>query len=560
MASNRPRFLPVAAMACFAATMAPAVLAQADTPMPNPPEFPFENPMLTDQDVLGKFLFWEEQISTDNTMACGTCHIHEAGGADPRAVNKPHPGPDGIFGTDDDIAGSRGIVRQDAAAGQFVHSDIFGSGVQSTNRKAPTAINAPYFNQLFWDGRATEAYTDPQSGLVEIGYLGALESQAAGPPVSDVEMGGVNRTWDAITAKLADVTPMALATNLPAEMLDFLADNPTYPDMFEAVYGDPTITSKRVMFAIGNYERTLISDETVLDAFLKGEIQDFTGYDPKMQAGFELFQGNANCAACHVLPFTMDNDFHNVGVRPDAEDHGRFDVTGDPADMGRFKTPNIRNAKLRTPLFHNGAAASVPDLIDFYSRGGDFDDGNLDPNLLVLDLTQDEKDALIFFIEEGLTDPRVEAGTFPFNRPTLHSELPPLNTTYGVASADGNGGFAQVIDTHPANLGNGDFLLGVSDAVPNTGAVLVFAFDDDPAGTPYPDPRFPVPVNVDLGTILLTAAMTTDADGIATYNLPIPKNPVLSGFLVYGQWFIADPTALATGGVYGTEGVAITIL
>lgn len=560
MAPIRNRILHVASAACFAVTLTPAALAQADAPMPNPPEFPFENPMLPDQDILGKFLFWEEQMSSDNTMACGTCHIHETGGSDPRAVTRPNPGPDMIFGTIDDIAGSPGVIRHDVTTKQFMHAGVFGSSVQSTGRKSPTTINAPYFNSLFWDGRAKEQYVDPQTGLVEIGYLGSLESQAAGPPLSDVEMAGLGQTWDDIAAKLTNVTPLALATNLPPDMVDFLATYPTYPDMFEAVYGDRTVTSKHIMFAIANYERTLISDETPIDAFLKGDIQDFTGYDPKMQEGFNLFQGAANCAVCHVLPFSMDNSFHNIGVRPDAEDTGLFAITGDPLDMGKFKTPNIRNAKLRVPLFHNGGMDTVRDLVEFYNRGGDFDDGNLDENLIPLNLTESQVDAMTFFIEEGFTDPRVEAGTFPFTRPTLRSELAPLNTTYGVKSADGDGGFASVITSHPANIGNSDFLLGLGGAQPNSGAILLFAFNDDPAGTPFPDPRFPVPMNLDLGTLFLSAAKVTDGSGLATFNLPIPKNTLLSGFELFAQWFIADVDALATGGVYGTEGVRIEIL
>jgi len=553
------RLLSPAAAALLAAVLAPTAASQADAVMPNPPEFPFENPPLPDQDTLGKFLFWEEQLSSDNTMSCGTCHIHETGGSDPRALVATNPGPDGIFGNDDDIAGSPGVVAHDLATGEFTLGPGFGTDVQATGRKSPTMINAVYFNELFWDGRATQAFEDPVSGLVEIPYLAALESQAAGPPLSEVEMTGANRTWEDIADKIAAVTPMALATDLPAEMVDFLSVNPTYPEMFEAVYGDPDVTPSRIIKAIANYERTLISDETVLDAFLKGEIDDFTGFDPKMQQGFDLFQGDANCATCHTLPFTMDNDYHNVGVRPDAEDMGRFDATGDPADIGKFKTPNVRNAKLRETLMHNGGIATVEEVIRFYDRGGDFDDGNLDENILVLDLTEDEIAALTFFIEEGCTDLRVENGTFPFTRPTLRSELPPLNTTFGVESQDSLGGTAQWIAHHPANLKNADFLMGVSDAMPGESAALVLTFLPGD-GSPFPDPRFPVPVNVDLTTLILAFTRTISPDGLATVKLPIPPNPILAGQKLYGQWFITDPAQLATGGVYGTKGVEIEIL
>jgi len=324
------------------------------------------------------------------------------------------------------------------------------------------------------------------------------------------------------------------------------------------VYGTPEITSKRIMFAIANYQRTLISDETVLDEFLKGEITDFP--TPGMQLGFELFQGSANCATCHTLPFTIDFDFHNIGVRPDAEDGGRMDFTGDPADIAKFKTPNIRNAKLRGHLFHNGSAETVRDVVEFYSRGGDFNDGNLDPNILVLDLTEQEIDGLVEFIEDGMTDPRVENREFPFSRPTLRSELPALNTTYGVASDDGNGKFADILGNQVANLGNSDYLIGLNSDSPNAPAIIALSFLPDPSGTPLPDPRIPVPVNLDLGTLVLRMATVTDDFGMGTFALPINNNPVLAGLNFYAQWFVFDAAATATGGIYGTEGLEVTIL
>lgn len=526
--------------------------AQADAPMPNPPEFPDENPMLVDQDILGKFLFWEEQMSGDNTMACGTCHIHEAGGSDPRSVSTINPGPDGLFNTADDIHGSQGLVRFDNSK-VFVDGGLFGHNAQVTGRKTPTAINSVYFNDLFWDGRATQAYTDPQSGLVEIAYLGALESQAVGPPLSDVEMSTVGRSWDDIVAKLTIATPGKLMINLPPEMADFLADNPTYPDMFNAVYGDPTLSSRGIAFAIANYERTLISDETVLDDFLLGIIAVFPA--GPLSDGFDLFQGDANCASCHTLPFTMDNDYHNIGVRPDVEDGGRMATTGLPADVAKFKTPNIRNAKLRLPLFHNGGKNSVKEVIEFYNDGGDFPGPNLDAELLVLNLTTQDIDDLTALVEDGMTDARVEFGTFPFSRPTLTSEIPSLNSTYGVVSGAGT-----VLGHQPAFPGNADFTMGVADATANAPALMLVSFLPDMGGTVFPDPRFPVPVNLDLNTLVLDFATATDADGYASFNLPISGNPVLSGLKFYSQWFIFDAAAVATGGVYGTDGLEVEIL
>ena len=555
MTPIRLRILSVSAVLA-AAILAPSAVSQADAPMPNPPEFPDENPLLPDQDILGKFLFWEEQMSHDNSVACGTCHIHEAGGSDPRAPLTINPGPDGMFGTDDDIRGSQGVHRIDHLTNDLVNDATFGTNRQVTGRKTPSSVNSAYFIDLFWDGRATQAYTDPQTGLVEIAYLGALESQAAGPPVSDVEMGSVGRSWNDITAKLATVTPMAVASNVPVEMADFLSSNPTYPDMFAAVYGDPAITSKRVNFAIANYERTLIADETVLDDFLKGNTPDLGPF----QNGFDLFQGSANCAACHTMPFTMDNTFHNIGVRPDADDAGRMDFTGDPADMAKFKTPMVRNAALRVPLFHNGSAATITEVIDFYDAGGDFPGPNIDVDIVPLNLAAQDRLDLIDFVENGMTDSRLTNNVFPFTRPTLGSELPSLNINYGVASPDSIGGFAQIYANGPANRGNANFVVGLTGAAPSMPAQLVMSFVQDPLGTPYPDPRFPVPVNLGIGSIFLKAPKTTSADGVSSFNMPIPPDAILAGFKFYAQWFIADPGPGVPGGIYGTDGLEIEIL
>ena len=71
-------------------------------PVPVPPE----NPITEAKRVLGKVLFWEEQMASDHRVACGTCHMPAAGGIDPRAITANHPGSDGVFGTSDDRIGS----------------------------------------------------------------------------------------------------------------------------------------------------------------------------------------------------------------------------------------------------------------------------------------------------------------------------------------------------------------------------------------------------------------------------------------------------------------------
>lgn len=397
--------------------------AQGGPPPPPPPPplqplppvpVPVGNPLTPAKAILGKALFWEEQLSSDDTIACGSCHLPEFGGSDPRAMvaASAHPGFDGAFGTADDIAGSPGVAMQDCD-GAYFDDALFGSEVQNTNRRSQSVIMAAYSPRLFWDGRATPQFLDPETGTTALPGAGGLESQAVGPIVSSVEMACQDRTWSAVTEKLATATPLAFAESLTPDLQAALTVSPTYPELFEAAFGSPDITARRIAFAIASYERTLIADETLFDAFIQSGPTVLT---PQQNQGLLLF--GQNCAGCHSGALTSDNQFHNIGVRPSFEDPGRQAVTGNPADAGRFKTPSLRNVALRAPYFHNGGKATLAEVIDHYDQGGEFSD-NLDPAVQPLGLSPGQKNALEAFLSEVLTDPRVEQGLPPFDRPQL---------------------------------------------------------------------------------------------------------------------------------------------
>ena len=99
---------------CVHSVLAIGLTAQAQPGIAelDPVFFPPENPFSEEKRVLGKILFWDEQLSSDNTTSCGTCHIPAAGGTDPRIAN--NPGIDGMQNTLDDIRGSFGIVKSDS--------------------------------------------------------------------------------------------------------------------------------------------------------------------------------------------------------------------------------------------------------------------------------------------------------------------------------------------------------------------------------------------------------------------------------------------------------------
>ncbi len=537
-ASRGPAVLRPAASRIFGGLLlliAGAAVAQPP-PLPPPPAPP-GNPVTPAKVDLGKVLFWDEQLSSTRTVACGTCHIAGAGGSDPRSTDparSSHPGPDGVFGTGDDVTGSRGVPRN-WLDGTYDLEPIFGMSEQVTGRKANSAINAAYANLLFWDGRAEATFRDPATDAVVLAAGAALESQVLGPPVSDVEMAHVGRDWDEVALALESAVPLAVASEVPAPLVTWI-DGRSYPELFAEAFGTGEVTPVRIAMAIATYERTLFSNQTPFDDFLAGVPGALT---PQENQGRILFAVNS-CAPCHSGNLLTDNNFRYIGVRPRADDEGRFEVTGNPGDRGRFRTPSLRNVALRAPYFHNGRFETLEEVVDFYDRGGDFDAPNKDPRIVPLGLDQAQKDALVAFLERPLTDPRVAAELPPFDRPRLAAESGCLPAVSGTGVA-GSGGFEPgVVAIEPPLLGNPSFTVGITGALGGAGAVLAIDSEDPGTGPQIPD-------SASFALAALTLDGSVAGDGWGSVSLPVPDDPALANQTVYGRWFVEDPGA--PGGV-----------
>jgi cytochrome c peroxidase len=521
--------MPLGAAVAFVAS------AHAQTFFPPPPT-PAGNPTTPQKALLGKALFWDEQMSSSRTMACGTCHIFGHGGTDTRAAGATHPGPDGTFGTPDDIHGSFGVVRQDVA-GANVGAPLFGVRPQSTGRRSPSAINAAYESVLFWDGRALNAFTDPVSGLVTLPQDAALESQAAGPPVSDVEMSHIGRSWTDIATDIAPLQPLALADQIPANLAAFTA-NQTYATLFQSVYGSPGVTPERIIFAIAAYERTLIADQSPLDYYLQG----VGSLSPAANAGLGVFFNL--CSTCHtevLIQSGAPNDFRNIGVRPAADDFGRFNVTGNNADKGRFKVPGLRNVALRAPYMHTGAFPTLNAVVQFYNRGGDFGP-SIDPLVSFITglITPTDEANLVAFMNT-LTDPRVQLQQPPFDRPRLWSESPRAPTTFGYGTI-GSGGVAPItVAAAPPYLGNSKFTIGLDTTLPGVPSLLVVDF----AAQNPPTTMFGQNIYLGLVAPRWYGTPTTQGpgpgQGFSYVPVPIPSTPNIVGIQFFGQWLVGDP-------------------
>ena len=232
-----------------------------------PVPVPAENPITEPKRVLGKILFWDEQLSSNDTTACGTCHRPASGGADPRFGR--HTGTD--RGTIDDVWGSPGVVYMNEA-GEALEHPIFGYEPQVTRRIAPSNFGALWAREVFWDGRAGSQFVDPQSGEVVIAQGGALENQVLDSLSNPSEMTHPGRTLGRPRPrKLRRVRPLALARDFPDDVSEALAERPDYPALFRAAFGDDGITAVRIAFAVATYERTLVADRTPWDRYMAGE-------------------------------------------------------------------------------------------------------------------------------------------------------------------------------------------------------------------------------------------------------------------------------------------------
>ena len=149
--------------------------------------------------------------------------------------------------------------------------------------------------------------------------------------------------------------------------------------------------------ALASYVRSILSGDAPVDRYMNGERDALS---KQAREGLRIFRGKGNCTACHLGPTFTDEQFHNTGVAwRDGEllDLGRYAVTGQQEDRGKFKTPTLREVARTAPYMHDGSLASLIDVIDYYDRGGNANP-DLDPELQRLNLTVEEKQALVAFL------------------------------------------------------------------------------------------------------------------------------------------------------------------
>jgi len=322
---------------------------------------PKDNPMTAEKVALGEKLYFDKRLSSDRTVSCATCHDPATGLADNNMV--------GI-----------GIELKKGA------------------RNAPTVFNAMFNELQFWDGRAT-----------------TLEEQAKMPIVNPIEMG--MKDHDAVVARVREIGE--------------------YKPLFAAAFGADGVTIDAIAKAIAAFERTQISGNAPFDRFIAG---DQNAISDTAKRGWALFNGQARCVSCHAWntssPFFTDNKFHNIGVAAKDQNFpqlarrarqlmsqgknrtqildelaltegfselGRYLITGQPKDIGVFKTSGLRDIELTAPYMHNGSEKTLLDVVKFYNKGGEANP-NLDGGMRPLKLTDPQMDEMVEFLKTLTSD------------------------------------------------------------------------------------------------------------------------------------------------------------
>ncbi len=319
---------------------------KALTPVAVVPGF---NPVTKAKFELGKQLYFDPRVSKDGTVSCATCHNPEKGWTD-------------------------GVTTSIGIAGQV------------GSRNAPTVLNTAYGRTMFWDGRAP-----------------SLEAQAQGPIQNKIEMG--DQSYEEIIARLRTI--------------------PGYQDQFKKVFGTE-VTLDGMAKAVATFERAAaLSGNSPYDQYIGGPGIDpvTTALSESAKRGMVLFglelneddefrpQGvvrkKANCTSCHAGFNFTDEKFHNLGVGWDESaarfaDLGRWAVAPigakDPADIGSFKTPTIRDITRTAPYMHDGSESSLEAVVEYYNRGGN-KNPHLDVDMKPLNLTDQEKADVVAFMK-----------------------------------------------------------------------------------------------------------------------------------------------------------------
>lgn len=149
--------------------------------------------------------------------------------------------------------------------------------------------------------------------------------------------------------------------------------------------------------ALAAYQRTLLSTaNNPYDRYLMGDTTNNATLDESAKRGLQIFE-QSGCPNCHTGVLLTDNDFHNTGLYEQYADAGRHLVSIADTDIGKFKTPSLRNVSRTAPYMHDGSLPDLHAVVEHYASGGK-NHPNKSPLLHVLPLNDAQKNDLVHFL------------------------------------------------------------------------------------------------------------------------------------------------------------------
>ena len=320
---------------------------------------PADNPITKEKIALGRKLFYDRRLSINDTISCAICHIPEQG-----------------F-TNHEIQTAIGVEGR------------------SGKRNSPTVYNTAYLTSLFHDGREFN-----------------LEQQVWAPFLARNEM--ANPSIGYVINKIKAINE--------------------YDGLFEAAFDGREVSMLTISQALASYQRTLNVADSPFDRWYFAKQED--AVSDSVKRGFDLFTGKGACNTCHLIEkdyalFT-DQQLHNTGLgyqgsyagisgttrvqlapgvfaeldnskirevsRKKENDLGRYEVTENPNDRWKFRTPPLRNVAMTAPYMHDGSLHTLREVIEFYIQGG-IQNELLSPLIKPIPLNEEEVNDLIAFLE-----------------------------------------------------------------------------------------------------------------------------------------------------------------
>ena len=310
------------------------------------------------QAALGQSLFYDNVLSGNQNINCGTCH---------------HP----KFGTGDGL--SLGIGEGGLGLGP---DRLPGQGETKIRKRIPRNapglwnLGARDIHVMFHDGRLSvsdeygNGFNSPAEEWLPVGFNSLLATQAVFPLVAQFEMAGnpgENQIAGATHDRIDAAWPI-LAKRVRSDARYWT----WFVDAFPHIDDPEQVTIVEIANALAAFMGTeWRSFDSPFDAYLAG---DSTALTSVQMRGMGLFFGKAHCSTCHSGPLLSDQKFHALALPafgpgrtrrfdPYARDVGRMGESDDLADAYRFRTPMLRNVALTAPYGHNGAYPTLEGII-----------------------------------------------------------------------------------------------------------------------------------------------------------------------------------------------------